>query len=219
MAVNVAELGFMFVAGASALLSPCGFPMFPGYISYYMGTKMSTQKAALGGAACTAGILSVFGLIGAAASIVGSIIHSHVVWLELAAGIVTVFMGIILLAQVQFPLFLNRLKAPKQRGVVGLFSYGIVYGLATLGCSAPIFFAVLFWAISGGLLNGIVDFLVYSAGMGVPLIITTILTAQAKKMLLNKLTNATPMLQKVSGIVLVIVGAYLIYYYVSLMLF
>ena len=68
-------------------------------------------------------------------------------------------------------------------------------------------------------MNGIVDFLVYSAGMGVPLIITTILMAQAKKMLLNKLTNATPMLQKVSGIVLVIVGAYLIYYYVSLMLF
>jgi len=218
MSVDVTEFGFMFVAGASALLSPCGFPMFPGYISYYMGTKISTHMAALGGATCTAGILTVFGLIGVAASLLGSVIHSYVVWLELVAGIVTLFMGIVLLAQVGLPVFLGRLKAPKHKGFVGLFFYGIVYGLATLGCSAPIFFAVLFWAISGGLLNGVANFLVYSAGMGVPMIITTILVAQAKKRLVNKLTNATPILQKVSGIVLVVVGAYLIYYYLSILL-
>ncbi|MEE8569825.1 MAG: cytochrome c biogenesis protein CcdA, partial [Candidatus Bathyarchaeia archaeon] len=56
-------------------------------------------------------------------------------------------------------------------------------------------------------------FLVYSLGMGVPLITTTILVSLIKKKIIKRLTKLTPKIQKFSGIILVFIGVYLIYYY------
>jgi cytochrome c biogenesis protein CcdA len=85
--------------------------------------------------------------------------------------------------------------------------------LAGVGCSAPIFLSVLVYAISSGLINGVITFITYALGMGVPLIITSVLLAEAKEYIIRKISRATPLLQKSSGIVLIIVGIYLLYLY------
>ncbi len=156
----------------------------------------------------------MFSLIGVVASILGSVIIPYIPLLEYVAGVATILLGVSMLVKVKLPTFLVPLKAPKRRGVIGIFLYGVVYGLAILGCSAQIFFAVLFWAIvGGGLLNGIITFMIYSLGMSLPLILTTILLAKAKELTLNKLVKMIPWIQRFSGIILVIIGIYLIYFY------
>ncbi len=214
MSLDPSRLTIILAAGVSALLSPCGFPMLPGYISYYMGAKASSGKAVSAGVACTLGLFTVFSLIGVVASILGSVIIPYIPLLEYVAGVATILLGVSMLVKVKLPTFLVPLKAPKRRGVIGIFLYGVVYGLAILGCSAQIFFAVLFWAIvGGGLLNGIITFMIYSLGMSLPLILTTILLAKAKELTLNKLVKMIPWIQRFSGIILVIIGIYLIYFY------
>lgn len=213
-------LTFIFTAGALALLSPCGFPMLPGYISYYLGTRGSWGETLRGGVACTLGLLAVFSSIGVVVSTLGSFVAHYVSFMELAAGIATIFMGVTILAGIRLPTFLTGLRAPKQRGLIGLFLYGIVYGMAIMGCSAPIFFSILFYAVAaGGFLYSLITFMVYALGMGLPMIITTILVAKAKKFMLQRLVKATPWFQKISGIVLVVIGVYLIvFYYTSFQL-
>ena len=213
LSLDFSNLTFAFVAGASAFLSPCGYPMLPGYISYYMGTELSSIKALYTGLTCTLGLITTFSIIGATASILGSIINPYIPLLELVAGVTTILFGLSMLFEINIP-FAPALKAPKQKGFIGIYLYGIIYGLATLGCSAPIFFATLFWAIvQSGPLNGLLTFIVYSLGMATPLIATTILVSQVKKRSLKRLKNMTPKIQKLSGVILVLIGAYLIYYY------
>jgi cytochrome c biogenesis protein CcdA len=188
--------------------------MLPGYISYYMGSKASLGKAVPSGVACTLGLVTVFSVIGAMASILGSLINPYIPLLELVAGLATILLGVSMLIEIRFPSFSLPIKAPKRRGFIGLFLYGAVYGLATLGCSAPVFFAILFWAIAGGgLLNGIITFIAYAVGMGLPLILTTILLAMAKELALRRMVRMLPWLRRISGAVLIIIGVYLTYLY------
>ncbi len=74
------------------------------------------------------------------------------------------------------------------------------------------FISVFFYALSGGVLNGVLMFLVYSLGMGLPLIVTSVLVARAKEVMIGRISRATERLQRLSGVILVAVGIYLIYY-------
>ncbi len=214
MSFDPSSLAFIFAAGALALFSPCGFPMLPGYISYYMGVKASLEKTVAGGVACTLGLLTVFSVIGVVVSTLGSIISRYIPLLELVAGLLVIFMGVSMIFKMRFPTLFTISKAPRQRGLIGVFLYGVAYGLATLGCSAPIFFSMLFYAFaSGGPLHGIATFMVYAIGMGLPIIIITIFVARAKKFMLERMVKMIPWFQKASGIILIIIGAYLIYFY------
>jgi len=214
LSLDLSGLAFVFTAGVFTLFSPCGFPMLPGYISYYVGSKASLGKAVPGGIICALGLVTVFSIIGIVASILGSIIYPYILLLELVAGLATIVLGVSMLIEIRLPTFSLPVRAPKRRGLIGIFLYGAAYGMATLGCSAPIFFSILFYAIAaGGPLHGIITFIVYAVGAGLPLIITTILVAKAKKLMLERIVKMTPWLQRISGIVLVVVGIYLMYFY------
>jgi len=213
LSFDSSRLTVTLVAGAYALLSPCGYPMLPGYISYYLGVTSSLIKAVSHGVACVLGMITVFSTIGAIASLVGSVINPFISYLELVAGISTILFGVSILIEIDFSPLNLLLKAPKSRGAAGIFLYGVIYGLATLGCSAPVFFSILSWAIASGPMNGFITFLAYAIGMSVPVILTTVLVVMAKKSILKKIVKMTPWLQKMSGIILIIIGTYLIYYY------
>lgn len=209
-------LTFAFLSGVFTLFSPCGFPMLPGYISYYIGTRAPIERAVTGGVVCALGLLVVFSTIGLIASLIGGVISRYISFLELVAGLITIVMGLSMIFEITLPVFWLSLRAPRLRSLIGIFLYGIVYGLATLGCSAPVFLSVLFYAIAvGGPLHGIIIFIVYATGMGLPLIIITILVARARGIILKKMVKVTPMLHRLSGIILLVIGVYLVHYYLT----
>ena len=45
------------------------------------------------------------------------------------------------------------------------------------------------------------------------MIVTTTLLAKAKKLILKRIVRMMPLFQKISGIILIIIGVYLIYFY------
>ena len=78
------DLAFAFSAGIFSIFSPCSFPLLPGYIAYMVGSKASGKKAVLVGGICTLGFLTVFTILGAVASSVGSIFIRYLPWLQLS---------------------------------------------------------------------------------------------------------------------------------------
>jgi cytochrome c biogenesis protein CcdA len=218
LSLDPSGLAFIFTAGVFALFSPCGFPMLPGYISYYLGTKTSLGRAIPSGIACTLGLVAIFSIIGAIATTLGSLLSNYIPLLEIVAGIFTIILGIVILFELNIPIFGVSIKAPTQKGFIGLFLYGIAYGMATLGCSAPIFFSILSYAITAGSFAlGVLTFIIYALGMGLPLIFITILVVETKKFILDRLVQLTPLIQKISGFVLVLIGIYLIYFYITVL--
>ena len=207
------SLTFAFTAGVFAIFSPCGFPMFIGYISYYIGSKAPLDRALSNGVLCTLGLLTTFSIIGVSASVIGGLISNYIPLLHFLAGIIIIILGFIVMVEIRIPPFFPFLRAPKRKGVFSIFLYGIVYGLALLSCSAPIFLSVLFYAITvGSLLQGFIIIFSYAVGMSFPLVIITFLVARAKGWILESMVKATPLLNRISGVILIVVGAYLLYY-------
>ncbi len=204
----------VFAAGVFTLFSPCAYPLLPGYIMYYLGSDTTFSKALLGGGICFLGLVSIFSIFGLLSSIVEKFAYSFVYWLVPIASIIIIIMGISMLVGAKiFNIFLP-IKASGRKGFIGMFLYGIAYGLATFGCSAPIFFSILLFSIvSGGMLSGIITFLIYALGMGIPLILTTILVVKAKELVYRKILRAMPLIQKIGGVILIIIGIYLLYSY------
>lgn len=214
MVFDIPELAFIFSAGFLALLSPCGFPMLPGYVSFYLGTRSYPGKPIIEGIVCSLGLLSTFVIVGLLTSLFSSLMTAYVPFLELIAGVVTLSMGIILLVQLrlpQLPILVRLQKAPEQRAFAGLYVYGCLYGLATMSCSAPIFLSILVYAISRGALKALVSFVVYALGMGLPLILITVVLAMTKDTMHRKVAESISTIQRVAGLILLIVGVYLTY--------
>jgi cytochrome c-type biogenesis protein len=213
MSLELSELVFAFTAGVLSIFSPCGYALLPGYVSYYMGSELTFRKAIVGGSVCALGLTTVFSLIGVLASSLGVILPQIIPLLDLLAGIIMIALGFVILSQINLPLLQMNLTPTKRTGLIGLYLFGIVYGIAGVGCSAPIFLSVLFFAVSGGWLNGVIALVAYSAGMGLPLIVTSVLLAEAQDVLIRRISGATEKMHKISGGVLIIVGLYLLYAY------
>ncbi len=218
LSLDSAGLLFVFTSGVFSLFSPCGIPMLPGYISYYMGSNVSLEKALSSGIICTTGLIIVFSIIGVIVSFLGSIIYPYIQLFEVVVGLTMIILGISMFIEKKLFFFSLPVKAPKQKGYLGFFLYGAVYGMATLGCSAPIFFSILFYAINvGGIVQGVITFIIYAFGMGAPMILITLIIAKTKRLLLEKILRMTPWLQKISGLMLIVVGIYLISYYFTVL--
>jgi cytochrome c-type biogenesis protein len=211
--LDLPGLTFAFTAGVLSIFSPCGYALLPGYVSYYLGSDLSLVRAVTGGLACTMGLITVFSAVGALASGLGSLMPRLVPVLDLAAGLVLVAMGVATLLHVSIPYVQFAATPSKRRGLLGLYLFGVVYGIAGVGCSAPIFLSVLFFSLSGGWLNGVLSFIAYAVGMGVPIVVTSVLVAEAKDYLIGRFSRATERMQRVGGAMLIVVGAYLLYIY------
>lgn len=216
-----------FVAGILSFFSPCAFPLLPGYMVYYIGkggnkTDNPLRKSFRKGLQPAAGLLIFDAALGTAAILAGGIIKPFIPYFGPMVGILLLIFGMLMLANIPFfttltSKFLNRTSglAGKDSGL-GLFFYGVVYAGAAAGCTAPVFIGIVLLALSGGgLLWGIFIFLIYAMAMAVVMVVVTILIAMSKDVVLKKLKISTRYMERVAGAILIIVGVYLIYYYLK----
>ena len=216
MSLSIPQLMFTFTAGVFVLFSPCAFPMFPGYISLYIGTDATTKKAVEGGTICALGLLTLFTAIGVVAFAIGSLAFTFLPHLELLVGLFMIIMGFSMIFEIGMPTFLPSIRIQQQNKLLGIFLYGIAYGLATIGCSAPIFFSILLYtATLGEPFQVLLTFVSYAAGIALPLIAVTIIVAKSRDLLVRKFVRATSLLHRIGGVVLTLSGTYLTTSYIS----
>ncbi|UCE36327.1 MAG: redoxin domain-containing protein [Thermoplasmata archaeon] len=207
------------------------------------GGKIPLRRAAMAGTISAAGIIIVSLLLGIVVILAGTSILEGVAVFGLIVGIILIVLGGLLLTPFQYwkiirPIqaFWAKLRSKFQKkskdGEVsessdptttggesgfygGLFLYGLGYGAAAAGCTAPIFIAVLVAALNAGLIFGLSVLILYNLVAAVLMISITIAIAHFGAGAAQKLSQYTEVIKKISGAVLIVVGIYLVWIYVS----
>jgi cytochrome c biogenesis protein CcdA len=222
-----APIALAFTAGMVATVNPCGFAMLPAYLGYFLGldptggnpatpttTTASLLRALAVGAAVSAGFLGLFALAGVLVS-----------WTSLAVGEIspwfTVVIGAVLLAAgLGFAfgwtprILLPRLdKGGRDRTLWSMALFGLSYAIASLSCTLPVFTQVVVNSFSReSFIGGVTTFLAYGLGMAMLLIVLTLTLALARQGMVTALRRTLPYIQRVSGAVMALMGAYLVWW-------
>ncbi|MFQ5950832.1 MAG: cytochrome c biogenesis CcdA family protein [Candidatus Geothermarchaeales archaeon] len=211
-----ADLAFSFTLGVFSLLSPCAFPLLPGYISYLLGSGERKVGGMSAGLTVTLGMVTSLALLGIAVAMVGGVLLSYVPYLELVVGISIIAFGLLMVAEIPFPAIMPiRGFSGGKQGVSGLYTFGFGYGLAVSTCSAPIFFTLLAFSLVQGFLIGVGTFVFYALGMGAVFVVITLFIGEARSALTQKMGRLTFWLHRIGGLGLVGAGIYLLYIFFS----
>lgn len=223
--------GYAFGAGMVSTVNPCGFSMLPAYLSLYLGGREDSYgrrhlmrqggKAVLIGIAVTSGFAALFSFFGALLWAGGHFLLRYLPWLGLVVGAILACLGLFLLTgrsvHSALPARLaNMIDTPGSQGFKTYFLFGIGYGLASLGCTLPVFLLVVASAIKAqGFLSGVLQFFSYSLGMGAVLTALALSIAVFKGGLATYLRRVLPHMGKIAGILLLISGSYQMYYWLT----
>lgn len=220
-------LVFAFSAGAAATLNPCGFAMLPAYVAYFLGTDERLEApgggivaGVQGGVAMTLGVLIVFVVVGTVLSLASRAILRYVPWATMAMGGAIVALGVLMLLRRSLHVALpvsnpvaGRPHLVRQRGPGGLLLFGAGYGVASLGCTLPIFLVVVTQALAaGGLVGGIMVFVTYALGMGAILLALSLAVTTGKSAIIRGLGGLMPHVRTLGAVGLILAGTYLMYY-------
>ncbi len=223
--------GFAFGVGMVAAVNPCGFAMLPAYLSLYLGTyeedfvKRPSMtrflRALLVGATVSSGFVLLFGLAGLVIAAGGSALLGVMPSLGIVIGGILVLIGLWMLAgrtlhAGAFERFAGRVGDPRTVSVRGFFLFGLAYGAASLSCTLPAFLAVVGSTLaSSSVLAGAGRFFGFGLGMAAVLMTLTLALAFFKQGLVKWLRRAVPYVRLASTVLLVLAGAYMIFYWLS----
>jgi cytochrome c-type biogenesis protein len=226
---EVLPVGLAFGAGMVAAVNPCGFAMLPAYLSLYLGARESGHgkrsylnrllRALLVGATVSSGFVLLFATAGLVISAGGSALLAAMPALGTFVGAALVLMGLWMLAgRALYAGVFERVAAhigePGTVSVRGFFLFGLAYGTASLSCTLPVFLAVVGSSLTaGGFPAAVGRFLSFGLGMAAVLMVLTVALAFFKGGLLKWLRAAVPYVRGASALLLVLAGAYIIFYW------
>ena len=209
-----APLLLALTAGMLGAVNPCGFALLPAYLSVMVaadGTRASTAavlRALRCTAALTLGYVTVFGAFGLALAPLTGWLEPRLPWLTVVLGIVLAVLGGWLVAGRDLPM--PRVRAPLTSSAV---VFGMAYALASLGCAAGPFLAIVVSSLRAGSVGaGVALFLAYAGGMGLVIGVVALAVALVRVSALARLRRAASLAPRLGGVVLLVAGAYVAYY-------
>lgn len=223
--LSSAPLLFALTAGMVATINPCGFVMLPAFVSYQLGERDAgyehvglgerLRRAVALGLAVTLGFVVVFAGVGLVLASGGRALLAMIPWVGLLVGVALVGLGVSFLLGKKLMLPLPTVgQGAWARDVRSRFLFGIGYALASLGCTLPIFLAVLAGALaSEGAASAAGAFVAYALGMGAVLTAIALGAVLVRGAVGRGLKRAGRYLEQVSAVLLVGAGGYLVVYY------
>jgi cytochrome c biogenesis protein CcdA len=224
--VSGGTLSFAFVAGTVATVNPCGFALLPAYLARRVGAEGGRRKTAdalsralLVGGVTTVGFMLVFGTVGTAIGLGARELTQALPWAGLVIGALLVLAGAAVLAGGHLRPRLPQLPyRSTSGGLRGDVLFGVGYGTASLSCALPIFLAATGSAVTGSLAASALSFLAYAAGMGTILTALALAAALSQQGLGRALRRLVPYFNRASGALLLLAGAYVVYYWAFFLL-
>lgn len=226
------SLGYAFGAGMVSAVNPCGFAMLPVYLSLYLGIDDERTRirpfwyrllrALWVTVMVTCGFGVLFGIVGAVISIGGSFLGNLLPWISVAVAVLLILLGLFLLAgrYISFPFMLqlgSRIGDPRSLSLKGFFLFGVAFGATSLGCTLPVFLAVVGSSLStGNLAGGLLQFLGYILGMGSVLLVLTLgMTFVREGVVVGAMRRFLPYVQKISAVLLLLAGGVILYHWIA----
>jgi len=216
-------LALALVAGALASVNPCGFPLLPAFLSFYVGAEedvlpRAPARAAQGllvGLLVSTGFLAVFAVVGVPIAYGVTQLTSAIPWAGLAIGALMVVAAVAGMAGRAVYLSPRRpLSVPRRRRPTTMVWFGAAYAVCSLGCTLPIFVALVGASLAtASVVEGTIVFVAYAFGMATMLMALSLGAALARDGLALRLKGLLPHMQRVASALLLVAGAYLTYYW------
>jgi len=215
---------FSLFMGLVSFVSPCVLPLIPSYISYITGIsydelvspelhRKNMNITLLHSLVFVAGFTIIFVLLGATASMAGSILSQHLDVIRIVGGVLVIIMGVFVMDVVNIPFLQREAKLhlkTQPAGYVGTLVVGMVFGAGWTPCTGPFLGSVLALAMETNTVGtGIVLLTFYSLGLGIPFILSAIAISSFLSTF-SRLKKYLGAVKITSGIVLIIMGVLLI---------
>lgn len=218
MSVDV-SIPAALLAGLVSFLSPCVLPLVPPYIVYLTGatiehvaseetTRAQRRAVMLSALLFVLGFSTVFVALGAGASIVGGFLRAWSAELSIVAGVAIILMGLHFLGLTRIGLLMRegRLAMPRPVGLWGAYGMGLAFAFGWTPCIGPILAAILAVAASETTVGKGAGLLaVYSAGLGIPFLITAAAIKSVAPWL-ARMRCHLPLIERVMGVLLILTG-------------
>lgn len=221
--MDLGPLTLALAAGGLSTVNPCGFAMLPAYLGFYVGADenelpTATSRTAQGlktGLMVTAGFLLVFAIVGLPITYGATRIVRAIPWVGMALGLTLLVVGVATFFGRKISMTINNPIRPEQnRKPKTMFLFGIGYGIASLGCTLPVFLAVIGASLAtqgpGGALLVLVA---YGVGMAIMLILFSTGAALVRDGLTRSVRKIMPYMGRITGAMLTVAGLYLSYYW------
>ena len=207
---------FTFLEGIASFISPCILPMLPIYISYFIGKEeKNVKKAAINATGFVIGFTTIFLILSIFASQLGVLVSSNIKYIKIIFGIIIIVLGLNYMEIIDLK-FLNKIKM-KQADTKDLtflksILFGSVFSISWTPCIGTFLSsALLLIAKEQDIIKGILLMLVYSIGLGIPFIISAVLLEKLKEMF-NVIKRNYDKIKKISGLILILMGIYMIFF-------
>jgi cytochrome c-type biogenesis protein len=178
-----------FAAGFLSFISPCVLPLIPGYVSFVSGVSLDDMRGETVAVSSARrhvlitslffvlGFSLVFIALGATASVVGRFLFEKQPILAKIAGVLLVIFGLHTMGVFRIGFLENekRMQADrKPAGALGAMLVGIAFAFGWSPCIGPILGGIMALAASKDTVwEGVQLLAVYSAGLGIPFLLTS----------------------------------------------
>ena len=223
--------GYAYAAGMVSSVNPCGFALLPAYLGLYVGDLDQARqsnwavvkliRALTVTLVVTVGFIILFGTFGLMIGTGITFVVRLFPWIGLSIGVLLILVGAWLNSGgTLYAAKLNKLAQHtgkiNQINIRGYFAFGLAYGTASLGCTLPIFLAVIGTSLTKETTLGVAtQVTAYGLGMGTVIFGLTISIALFQGALVGTLKKTAPFVQKAGAVFLIFAGSYLVYYWLT----
>ncbi len=217
-------ISFSFIQGVLAFLAPCAVALLPGYIVAFIsrnasdtaiGTRMMRGfKLAMWS---IGGILLVYAFAGGLVLLASHILKEYMKWVSLSLGAVLLVLGVLMIMGKNVSFSLNIKEPTTKSETAEAFFFGVAYAIGALGCLFPLFLIVATQAFAApSIAEGVSYFLAYFIGISGMMFSTILLSLFAKGFLMKYLRKILPHMERITGVLLILAGIYIIQYQAAL---
>jgi cytochrome c-type biogenesis protein len=212
-----------FAAGLFSFFSPCVLPLIPSYFSFICGCSMEDlteeygisirAKVFISTTLFVCGFSLVFILLGASASILGTVLNTYRGLLRVIGGLIIILLGVHLtgllrIRGLDIEKRIHLKKRPFQ--FFGAFLIGMAFAAGWSPCIGPLLGAILI--IAGNqetVRQGIVLLGIYSLGLAIPFLVLSVFVNYMFRFL-SRLKTVLRYLNPTAGVVLIGIGLLLV---------
>jgi cytochrome c-type biogenesis protein len=211
-----------FFAGLISFLSPCVLPLVPGYVSLISGAGVEELKSPqsqlmrrvmVNSIGFILGFSVVFVTLGAISTEIGQVAARYKHTLSVVAGVVIIIFGLHLTGIFQIKWLLQDARLHNLKGsstLLGAFVIGFAFAFGWTPCLGPILTVILgFASQEDTLVKGILLLGVYSLGLAVPFLLTSLLMERFLKFY-SRFRSHMHALEVASGGLLIALGVMLV---------
>ena len=207
-----------FLFGIISFVSPCVLPIVPGYLSFISGYSLDEmvnssrsdlfKKVTLNSVLFIVGFSIIFVGLGASATALGKFLVQQLNLFAKIAGVIIIIFGLHMTGvfRIKFLNYEKKFHSNKRIGPLGSLVAGLAFAFGWTPCIGPVLAAILTIAAQQDTIGkGIVLLSVYSLGLGIPFLITS-LSINAFLAFFKRFRKYIRWVEVAGGVLLIAVG-------------